>query len=60
MTLETSASIMDTIFLSEDDEGKGWILKIMQEFLLSESSKDCLQGQGRILLCLLAVPPTSD
>lgn len=30
---------MDAIFASEDEEAKGRLLKIMQEFLISESDK---------------------
>ncbi|KAH8818805.1 sister chromatid cohesion C-terminus-domain-containing protein [Flagelloscypha sp. PMI_526] len=39
MTLPTSATIMDAIFTSTEDEGKGRLLKIIQDFLVSESEK---------------------
>ncbi|KAF9267598.1 hypothetical protein L218DRAFT_955463 [Marasmius fiardii PR-910] len=39
MTLENSAAIMDSIFASPEEEGKARLLKIIQEFLVSESAK---------------------
>uniref|UniRef100_A0A0W0G0I9 Sister chromatid cohesion protein n=1 Tax=Moniliophthora roreri TaxID=221103 RepID=A0A0W0G0I9_MONRR len=39
MTLEWSATIMDSIFASPDEEGKGRLLKIIQGFLVSEAVK---------------------
>ncbi|KAG7088631.1 hypothetical protein E1B28_012603 [Marasmius oreades] len=39
MTLENSATIMDSIFASPEEEGKARLLKIIQEFLVSESAK---------------------
>ncbi|KII90510.1 hypothetical protein PLICRDRAFT_697054 [Plicaturopsis crispa FD-325 SS-3] len=39
MTLDSSASIMDAIFASPEEEGRGRLLKIMQEFLVSEAAK---------------------
>ncbi|KAF8879492.1 hypothetical protein BD779DRAFT_1551796 [Infundibulicybe gibba] len=39
MTMESSATIMDAIFASPEEEGRGRLLKIMQEFLTSEASK---------------------
>ncbi|KAA1473731.1 hypothetical protein DENSPDRAFT_882264 [Dentipellis sp. KUC8613] len=39
MTMESSAMIMDAIFASPEEESRGRLLKIMQEFLLSEAAK---------------------
>jgi cohesin loading factor subunit SCC2 len=48
MTKERSASVMDAIFASPEEDGKGRILRIMQEFLVSESEKNSakLKGEG--------------
>ncbi|KXN83113.1 Protein rad9 [Leucoagaricus sp. SymC.cos] len=43
MTEQRSASIMDAIFDSPEEEGKGRLLRIMQEFLVSESEKHSVQ-----------------
>lgn len=39
MTMERSSTIMDAIFASPEEESRGRLLKIMQEFLTSEASK---------------------
>ncbi|KAK1217276.1 Sister chromatid cohesion protein 2 [Marasmius sp. AFHP31] len=39
MVLENSAAIMDSIFESPEEEGKARLLKIIQDFLVSESVK---------------------
>ena len=39
MTLESSAMIMDATFASQEDDGRARLLKIMQEFLVSEAGK---------------------
>ncbi|RXW23420.1 hypothetical protein EST38_g2453 [Candolleomyces aberdarensis] len=39
MTKEQSADIMDAIFESPEEEGRGRLLRIMQDFLISESEK---------------------
>jgi cohesin loading factor subunit SCC2 len=39
MTLDRSATIMDAIFASPDEESRGRLLRIMQEFLVSEAAK---------------------
>ncbi|KAF8968942.1 hypothetical protein BDZ97DRAFT_1797116 [Flammula alnicola] len=39
MTMERSALIMDEIFASPEEEGKGRLLKIIQDFLVSEAAK---------------------
>ncbi|KAL0960842.1 hypothetical protein HGRIS_005858 [Hohenbuehelia grisea] len=53
MTLETSATIMDAIFASPEEEGRGRLLKIMQDFLVSEAAKhsakekDTVKNKGK-------------
>ncbi|CCM06130.1 uncharacterized protein FIBRA_08379 [Fibroporia radiculosa] len=39
MTTDASANIMDAIFASPEEEARGRLLKIMQEFLMSEAAK---------------------
>lgn len=39
MTVESSTRIMDKIFQSDSDETKGRMLKILHDFLVSETSK---------------------
>lgn len=46
MTKERSASIMDAIFASPEEDEKGRLLRIMQEFLVSESEKHSAQMKG--------------
>ncbi|KAL5482593.1 SCC2 [Sanghuangporus weigelae] len=43
MTLDSSATIMDAIFASSEDDNRARLLKIMQEFLASESTKHSVQ-----------------
>lgn len=53
MTLESSADLMDKIFESDDQEAHGRLLKIMQDFLLSEATKHAAQEKGLSLFrCL--------
>jgi hypothetical protein len=52
MTLETSATIMDAIFTSPDEEARGRLLKIMQDFLITESTKQSAQEKGEIVVCV--------
>jgi cohesin loading factor subunit SCC2 len=40
MTAEDSASVMDDIFTSPDEESRGRLLKIIQDFLLSQAAKN--------------------
>jgi cohesin loading factor subunit SCC2 len=49
MTLETSAAIMDAIFASPDEEGRGRLLKIIQDFLVSEASKHSAFEKGMLM-----------
>lgn len=46
MTLEESATIMVAIFASWEEENLGRLLKLMQEFLLSESTRHSSQEKG--------------
>ena len=46
MTLERSAGIMDAIFNSSDEESRGRLLRIMQDFLVSEAAKHAEQRKG--------------
>ncbi|KAF9806781.1 hypothetical protein IEO21_08541 [Rhodonia placenta] len=39
MTVDASASIMDAIFASPDEDARGRLLRIVQDFLVSEASK---------------------
>lgn len=48
MTLESSATIMDAIFTSPEEEARGRLLKIMQDFLITESTKQSAQEKGQI------------
>ena len=46
MTLDSSATIMDAIFSSPDEESRGRLLRIMQEFLVSEAAKHTAKEKG--------------
>jgi hypothetical protein len=46
MTMERSSTIMDAIFSSPEEESRGRLLKIMQEFLTSEASKHSAKEKG--------------
>jgi cohesin loading factor subunit SCC2 len=57
MTHESSSQLMDQIFTSEDEEAKARLLKILQDFLGSESAKHSAQEKGinpLIILCMSA------
>ncbi|KAI5117240.1 hypothetical protein M0805_001558 [Coniferiporia weirii] len=45
MTLESSATMMDAIFASQEEENRGRLLKLMQDFLVSESNKHSAQDK---------------
>ena len=47
MTLPRSASVMDEIFASPEEEGRGRLLKIIQDFLVSEVSKHSAKEKGK-------------
>jgi hypothetical protein len=51
MTLERSAVIMDEIFASPEEEGRGRLLKIIQDFLVSEAAKHIAKEKGMCLRC---------
>ncbi|KAJ6584574.1 hypothetical protein B0H19DRAFT_980202 [Mycena capillaripes] len=46
MTMERSAVIMDDIFSSPDEERRGRLLKIIQDFLISEAAKHSAKQKG--------------
>jgi cohesin loading factor subunit SCC2 len=47
MTLESSAMIMDATFASQEEEGRARLLKIMQEFLVSEAAKHAQKEKSK-------------
>ena len=47
MTLQRSATIMDSIFASPEEEGHGRLLKIIQDFLISEATKHSVMEKGK-------------
>ncbi|KAF8648994.1 hypothetical protein AX16_006108 [Volvariella volvacea WC 439] len=48
MTEERSATIMDSIFASSEEEGHGRVLKIIQEFLISEAEKHAAKEKDKM------------
>lgn len=48
MTLEQSQTIMDAIFASPEEEGRGRLLRIMQDFLVSEAAKHSAKEKGAL------------
>jgi cohesin loading factor subunit SCC2 len=52
MTHESSAELMDQIFSSNDEEAKGRLLRILQDFLSSESAKHAAQEKGTLSVLL--------
>ncbi|KAF7365521.1 Sister chromatid cohesion protein [Mycena venus] len=48
MTMERSSLIMDDIFSSPDEERRGRLLKIIQEFLISEAAKHSAKQKDAI------------
>lgn len=53
MTTERSATVMDGIFASPEEESRGRLLKIMQDFLISEAAKHSAKEKGNVSLKLL-------
>ena len=47
MTLESSASVMDAIFESPELDNRARLLKLMQDFLVSEAAKHTAQERGQ-------------
>ncbi|KAI9448916.1 sister chromatid cohesion C-terminus-domain-containing protein [Russula earlei] len=47
MTLESSAMIMDATFASPEEDGHARLLKIMQEFLVSEAAKHAQKEKNK-------------
>lgn len=48
MTAEPSAKIMDAIFSSPVEEARGRLLKILQDFLMSEAAKHAANEKGLV------------
>lgn len=46
MTLETSAGLMDKIFAAPEEDGRARLLKILQDFLISEAEKHAAKEKG--------------
>ncbi len=46
MTEERSARIMDEIFQSGNEDAQGRLLKLLQEFLVSEAAKHSSKEKG--------------
>jgi hypothetical protein len=57
MTMEQSAVIMDEIFASPEEDGKGRLLKIIQDFLVSEASKHSAKEKGMFVVRCQIVGP---
>jgi hypothetical protein len=47
MVLESSATIMDTIFASLEEESRVRLMKIIQDFLIAEASKHSAMAKGK-------------
>ncbi|KAI0265712.1 hypothetical protein BC834DRAFT_970070 [Gloeopeniophorella convolvens] len=47
MTMESSAVVMDAIFASQEEDGRARLLKIMQEFLVSEAAKHAQKEKAK-------------
>jgi hypothetical protein len=56
MTLDRSATIMDAIFASPDEESRGRLLRIMQEFLVSEAAKHSTKEKGTVVYASHCTP----
>ena len=50
LTAESSAVIMDAIFASDEEEGRTRLLRIMQDFLVSEADKHSIEQKGKLNL----------
>ena len=59
MTQPDSAAIMDAIFASDEEEGRARLLKIMQDFLISESEKHTAKEKGKSSTSSRLLPLTS-
>ena len=46
MTLESSTNMMDAIFASAEEENRGRLLKLMQDFLIAEADKHSEHEKG--------------
>lgn len=50
MVHESTFQLLDTVFQSQEDEVRGRVLKILQEFLASEAAKRAEEERGGSLL----------
>jgi len=50
MTRPASGEMMDAIFSSDEEDARGRLLKIMQNFLISESEKHALSQKSMCLV----------
>jgi hypothetical protein len=50
MTVDYSAKIMDEIFTSGSEESQARLLKIIQDFLVSEAAKHSAKEKGTLLM----------
>jgi len=55
MTVDRSAVVMDEIFASSEEEGKGRLLRIIQDFLVSEASKHSAKEKGPCVHCFIYI-----
>ena len=46
MTAEPSAAVMDAIFVAPEEEGRARLLRILQDFLVSEAAKHAAKEKG--------------
>lgn len=46
MTAEPSAAVMDAIFAAPEEEGRARLLRILQDFLVSEAAKHAAKEKG--------------
>lgn len=58
MTAEPSAVVMDAIFAAPEEEGRARLLRILQDFLVSEAAKHAAKEKGEYRGKLMAVQST--
>ena len=54
MTTDLSATLMDGILASPEDDLRARLLKIIQDFLISESQKHSAREKGLLIRCVTA------
>ena len=57
LTAEASSHIMDEIFNSDDEEARSRLLKIMQDFLISESEKHATKEKEKGVVYVIEFTP---